>query len=60
MHLYDLNIQDDIFQFTPQTKQKIGDSYPDSVKCMAVSPDGRLAISGHEDGTIRLWDLDTD
>jgi len=27
---------------------------------MAVTPDGRRAISGGRDGTVRVWNLDTD
>jgi WD40 repeat protein len=27
--------------------------------CVALSPDGRLALSGDWQGTLRLWDLDT-
>ena len=26
---------------------------------LAVSPDGRLAVSGHEDGSARIWDVES-
>ena len=29
------------------------------VSCVAVSPDGRIAVSGSTDGTMRAWDLST-
>ena len=29
------------------------------VNCIAVTPDGRLAISGSDDNTVRVWGLDT-
>jgi WD40 repeat protein len=62
MGLCDVRTGDDICKFSPHTKQVTSEGYPDpdSVKCMAVSPDSHLAVSGHENGTIRLWDLDTD
>lgn len=31
----------------------------DEVRCVAASPDGALAVTGHEDGMVRLWDLAT-
>jgi WD40 repeat protein len=27
------------------------------VRCLAVTPDGRLALAGADDGVVRLWDL---
>ena len=29
------------------------------VHCVAVSADGRRIVSGHQDGTVRVWDADT-
>jgi WD40 repeat protein/serine/threonine protein kinase len=29
------------------------------ISCAALSPDGRFALSGAEDHTLRLWDVDT-
>ena len=29
------------------------------VQCARLSPDGRLALSGSEDNTLRLWEVDT-
>jgi WD40 repeat protein len=29
------------------------------IRCLAVSPDGKLALSGHDDGGILLWDVET-
>jgi WD40 repeat protein len=33
--------------------------HPDEVRCLAVSPDGRLLLTGSVDHTARLWDLAT-
>jgi WD40 repeat protein len=30
-----------------------------AINALAVSPDGRRAVTGSDDGTARLWDLDT-
>ncbi|WP_235018952.1 WD40 repeat domain-containing protein [Tolypothrix sp. NIES-4075] len=31
--------------------------HKDRVKAVAVTPDGKLAISGAADGTLKLWNL---
>jgi len=33
--------------------------HDDAVTCLAVSPDGRLAVSGSADHTVRVWDVAT-
>jgi len=33
--------------------------HADAVACVAVLPDGRRALSGSYDRTLRLWDLET-
>jgi WD40 repeat protein len=31
----------------------------DRVRSVAISPDGRYALSGSEDNTLKLWDIET-
>ncbi|MBF0536154.1 MAG: hypothetical protein HQK90_14255 [Nitrospirae bacterium] len=33
--------------------------HSDGVTCLAVSPDGKYIISGSDDHTLRLWDIET-
>jgi WD40 repeat protein len=34
-------------------------AHTDHVLCIALSPDGRRALSGGKDGMVRLWDVET-
>ncbi|MDR1270467.1 MAG: protein kinase, partial [Planctomycetaceae bacterium] len=45
--------------FDKETKKKIGDlfGHEDTVTALTFSPDGRFALSGGSDRTMRLWEL---
>jgi WD40 repeat protein len=60
MRLCNIKTGEDICEFSPHKKRGTSEGYPNSVKHIAVSRDGHLAASGHEDGTIRLGILDMD
>jgi WD40 repeat protein len=47
VHIWDLSDQ----------RERVLEGHSDWVNCVAVSADGRNAISGSDDGTIKLWDL---
>lgn len=38
---------------------QILEGHKEGVRSVAVTPDGRCAVSGSEDGTVRVWNLDT-
>jgi WD40 repeat protein len=38
-------------------KPQIFKSHEQSISAVALTPDGRLAISGTEDGVLKIWDL---
>jgi GTPase SAR1 family protein len=43
----------------PVTVPRALTGYEDKVRSVAVLPDGQRALSGSDDGTVRLWDLNT-
>jgi WD40 repeat protein/serine/threonine protein kinase len=53
LHLMDIDVWRRVQAF---------EDHPDSVlvQAVAISPDGRLALSGTDDASIRLWNLETD
>jgi S1-C subfamily serine protease len=60
LHLFDVKTGEDLCHFRPRTLVAASLDIPEAVDCIAVSRDGRFAASGHDDGTIRLWDLRLD
>ena len=34
-------------------------TFPGFSTSLAISPDGRRALAGYQDGTIKLWDLES-
>lgn len=47
-------LQGKINQYTPMLKLK---GHKEDVSTLAFSPDGKILLSGGEDGTIRAWDV---
>src|SRR5205807_8569903 len=41
----------------PVGELKKFDGHTDEVKCVGLSSDGRYAVSGSHDQTVRIWDL---
>jgi ribosome biogenesis protein ERB1 len=33
--------------------------HSDRVRCISVSPDGQWMVSGSDDGSVRVWEVDT-
>ena len=52
--LFDTSTAEKIRQFQgPMDKDRL------DIECLAISPDGHLAVTGGKDNTVRLWDLVT-
>jgi WD40 repeat protein len=49
LHLWDLDTGKEVRRFA---------GHRDGITCLAISPDGRRAVSGSTDGTVRIWDID--
>ena len=43
----------------PEAACDVLEGHSDSVLSVAWSPDGRRALSGADDNTVRLWDVET-
>jgi WD40 repeat protein len=58
IRVLDVKTGEDVCHFTPYTIRMTNQHlrYP-WVESITVSPDGRFAVSGYEDGTIYLWNL---
>lgn len=51
----------DITLWNPRTGAMTGRlaGHKDSILCVAFTPDGKQLVSGSRDGTLRVWDLET-
>ena len=46
-------------RFDPQSGSTLGSLFGDLVNAFAIGPDGRTALTGGEDGSLRIWDAAT-
>ena len=46
-------------RFDPQSGSALGPLFGSSINVFAISPDGRSALTGAEDGSLRIWDAAT-
>ena len=60
------DIKDDVYQvddnnndFTPEPVKIISMGHTGAIRSVALSADAKLVLSGSDDNTVRLWDLDS-
>src|SRR5919199_1558841 len=65
LHVWNLQAVSNYNSISP-TGRSIGDGltysftgHSDSINCIAISPNGKILLSGSEDSTIHLWNLET-
>jgi len=46
-------------QSTPASASACSRAHTDWVTAVAVTPDGRCAVSASDDGTLKVWDIET-
>lgn len=59
VHLWDIQTGQLVRTLTRPSGQSMRTLFEDIIKCVAVTPDGRTIVSGANDGTIKMWDMQT-
>ena len=48
-----------LWQLEPPSLLRRLEGHEDTVNAVAISPDGRIVVSGADDGTVRVWETET-